>query len=238
MASASAADAWQQTGMRSDRAAARSPRPQRGMPAQQRSAVPPRPSAADRAGRIAPSPRDAGRYGEADGYSRPPLLRPSSERNRSQSRPAERDRSVQRRPSARPAGDEHAARAASRTAPEPATGSRLRGAIAVAAVFVVTLAAAALDSFFGEGLGMLTLVALVALSSAATWLVRRRDLLSVVVSPPLVFVAVAAVNVGLAPSASFTLPTIATLLIQGFPTMAVATGAAVVVGLLRWAARR
>ena len=112
-----------------------------------------------------------------------------------------------------------------------ADGGRLRGIVAVLGMFLVTLAGAAVDSFVGIGLGMVTLVALVAVTAIATLVVRRRDLLSVVVAPPLVFVAVAALNIALAPSASFNLPTVATLLVRGFPTMAVATGVALVLGL-------
>jgi hypothetical protein len=81
-------------------------------------------------------------------------------------------------------------------------------------------------------------VALVAATSIATLVVRRRDVITVVLSPPLVFVAVAAVNIGLSPNVSLSLPTVATLLIRGFPTMAVATGAAVVLGLVRLITRR
>ncbi|HEX2072835.1 MAG TPA: DUF6542 domain-containing protein [Geodermatophilus sp.] len=114
----------------------------------------------------------------------------------------------------------------------------LRGVYAVLGIFVVTLAGAAVDSFLGVGLGLLTLITLAASTGVATLLVRRRDLASTVVAPPLVFVAVAAVNIGLAPSASFSPTTVGTLLIRGFPTMAVATGVGLVLALLRWAARR
>jgi hypothetical protein len=85
---------------------------------------------------------------------------------------------------------------------------------------------------------MVTLVALVASTAIATLGVRRRDMLSVVLCPPLVFVAVAGVNIALAPSATLTLPTVATLLIRGFPTMAAATAAAVVLALVRLGTRR
>jgi len=122
--------------------------------------------------------------------------------------------------------------------PAPEHGSRLRGAVAVLGVFFMTAAGGAVDWMLGGGLGMVTLVVLVATTSIATLLVRRRDLISVVLSPPLVFVAVAAVNIGLSAGVSFSLPTIATLLIRGFPTMAVATGAAVVLGLVRLISRR
>lgn len=122
--------------------------------------------------------------------------------------------------------------------PAETGGSRLRGILAVLAVFLVTLGGAAVDSFLGVGLGTITLVALVASAALATLLVRRRDIWSVVVSPPLVFVAVAAVDIGLAPSARFSLATVATLLIRGFPAMGIAAGVALVLALIRLAASR
>lgn len=115
---------------------------------------------------------------------------------------------------------------------------RIRGAVAVVGMFLVTLAGAGIDSFIGVGLGLLTLAALVGVTAAAALVVRRRDLLSVVVAPPLVFVAVALLNIALAPSASFNLPTVATLLVRGFPTMAIATGVGLALALFRLAARR
>ena len=127
---------------------------------------------------------------------------------------------------------------AGRTRTAPSSGPRLRGAVAVLGVFLVTLAAAAADSYIGVGLGMITLVALTAGTVVATLLVRRRDLFSVVISPPLVFVAVAVVNIGLAPSASLNAATMATLLIRGFPAMGVATAAAVLLALFRLVTRR
>lgn len=117
-------------------------------------------------------------------------------------------------------------------------GGTLRGIYAVVAVFLLTLAGGAIDSFLGVGLSTVTLVALVGGTILATWLVRRRDLFSMVIAPPLIFTAVAGVNIALAPSATFSLTTIATLLVRGFPTMAIATGAAVVLCLIRWASRR
>jgi hypothetical protein len=105
-------------------------------------------------------------------------------------------------------------------------------------MFLITLAGAGVDSFVGIGLGLITLAALVGATAAAALVVRRRDLLSVMVAPPLVFVAVATLNIALAPSASFNLPTIATLLVRGFPTMALATCVALVLGLIRLATRR
>ncbi|MGZ4604780.1 MAG: DUF6542 domain-containing protein [Blastococcus sp.] len=123
-------------------------------------------------------------------------------------------------------------------AAEETGGRKLRGIVAVIGVFLLTLAGAAVDSFVGIGLGTITLIALVGSTVLATLLVRRRDLLSMVVAPPLVFTAVAAVNIALAPSATANLATIATLLVRGFPTMAIATVVALVLTLVRWASRR
>lgn len=145
-----------------------------------------------------------------------------------------------RRPAAPSAGyrDE---RSAARPPARPqgaASGAQLRGSLAVAGMFALTLVAAAADSYIGVGLGMITLFALLIASVIAGLMVRRRDLFSVVVAPPLVFVGVAMVNIALAPSASFNLPTLATLLIRGFPAMAIAVAAALVLSLGRLIARR
>jgi hypothetical protein len=110
--------------------------------------------------------------------------------------------------------------------------------LAVLGIFVITLLAAAADSYIGAGLGMITLIALTAGTAAAALLVRRGDLLSVIVAPPLVFVAVATVNTGLAPSANLNVATLATLLVRGFPAMGLATVAALLLSLFRLLTRR
>jgi hypothetical protein len=247
-----AADAWQQSGARADRpyrAAPReramaSERPER--PARPRSSVPPRRSS-DRA---AERPRERSRadyYDEAPQYSRPPVPRRPE-----QSRPVPRDldrapererparRPVERRPVERPDTE----RPARRPAPAVETGGgKLRGLLAVLAVFLVTLAAAGVESFIATGLGIMTTIALAASTAVAALLVRRRDLLSVVVCPPIVFTAVAVVNMVAAPSVhisgvkAFGLLMITTL-VQNFPAMGIATGIALVIGLIRLAARR
>ena len=125
-----------------------------------------------------------------------------------------------------------------RTRPAPAGGSRLRGAVAVIGVFVVTLIAAAADSYIGVGLGLISTVALVGSTVVATLLVRRRDLLTLVIAPPLVFVGVALANIALAPSATLSIGTAGTLLVRGFPTMALAAAAALLVALFRLVTRR
>ncbi len=183
-------------------------------------------------------------YGDAAEFTRAPAAhRPAARTGdrRPERGRAERQRPDERRPSARGADP----RAGStpphgRTGPVAETGGGgLRGIVAVLCVFLVTLAGGAVDSLFmGMGLGLITLGCLVGSTVLAAALVRRRDVLSVVIAPPLVFVAVACVNIAVAPSATFNLPTMASLLVRGFPTMAMATGAAVVIALIRWAGRR
>jgi hypothetical protein len=205
-------------------------------PARPRSAVPPR--------RTPERPRERSRadYDGAPQYARPPVPR-RPEHSRPVPRDPERDldrdeRPAQRRPQQR----------AERPAPRPATATatgrgKLRGILAVVAVFLITLAAAGVESFLATGLGTMTMVALVAATAVATLLVRRRDLLSVIVCPPLVFTAVAVVNLVAAPSVhisgvkAFGLLMLTTL-VQNFPAMAVATGVGLVIGLIRLAARR
>ena len=181
---------------------------------------------------------DAAEFARASGARRPAAR--TGDRRPERGRP-ERGRPDERRPNARsadPRGGSAAPRG--RTAPAPQSGGgRLRGIVAVLAVFLVTLGGAAVDSLFmGMGLGLITLGCLVGSTVLFAAIVRRRDVLSVVIAPPLVFVAVACANIALAPSANFNLATMATLLVRGFPTMAIATGAAFVIALIRWAARR
>ncbi|PRY50947.1 hypothetical protein LY71_10210 [Geodermatophilus tzadiensis] len=241
MASVRAADTWRDSGVRPARHHG-SLRPDvTGPDRPVRMARPPVPPPPPRGRPAVPAPDRAGGTGRpVPGGPRPSGARPS-QRIPSAAVPPLPDRDdadTAARRDSRPTG-RPAPRTGSRTAPSAAeSGGRLWGVVAVLGVFVLTLAGGAVDSFFGVGLGLLTLVTLVAGSAVATLLVRKPDLLTPVVAPPMVFVAVAAVNVGLAPSAGLNLPTIATVLIRGFPTMAVATGVALVVAVIRWAARR
>jgi hypothetical protein len=232
MATASTTDAWRQGGGSPDRSftGSRMPREERAMNPD-RSARPGRPP-------VPPRARPADRLrADLDG-SRP--MPPRRESRRS-SRPGDLGSTGDVRPTgARPSaakGDARPARARAEARPVAETG-KVRGAVAVLGMFLVTLAGAGIDSFVGIGLGNITLAALLASTAVAALVVRRRDRLSVLAAPPLVFVLVAAVNIAMAPSAAFTLPTIATLLIRGFPTMAMATGVAVVVTVGRLIARR
>ena len=230
MATASAADSWQQGGARPDRfAVSRPPRSERGMsseraPRPSRNAPPPRV-------RSASPDRRRGHDDDDLAYGRDSVDYPRA----SQRRPAVPPRGSDR---GRPVDAHGPAGARGRAVAAETGGRKLRGIVAAAGVFLLTLAGAAVDSFVGIGLGTITLIALVGSTVLATLLVRRRDLLSMVVAPPLVFTAVAAVNIALAPSATANLATIATLLVRGFPTMAIATVVALVLALVRWAARR
>jgi predicted transporter len=99
------------------------------------------------------------------------------------------------------------------------------------------------ESFIATGLGIMTTIALAASTAVAALIVRRRDLLSVMVCPPIVFTAVAVVNMVAAPSVhisgvkAFGLLMVTTL-VQNFPAMGIATGLGLVIGLIRLAARR
>ena len=194
------------------------------------------------AGRGYPSPRAGGsvpRGRAADGVGRDRSA--AAPRVARAHIPEDRDRTADaRRPPLPPAGrgDDHRSPRRPARQQAAASGPRTRGAFAVLGMFALTLVAAAADSYIGIGLGMITLVALLIGSVLAALLVRRRDLLSVVVAPPLVFVAVALVNIATAPSATFSLPTLATLLIRGFPAMGLAFAAALMIALGRLIARR
>ena len=185
------------------------------------------------AGRGYPSPRAAGGAPPGRAPERGARSPGAPDRRASDPRAAGRHPDEPRHPAPRDGRRNGSSAYGSRT---QSTG--IRGALAIAGVFLVTLVAAAADSYIGLGLGLITLVALTAGTIGAALVTRRSDLLSVLVAPPLVFVAVALLNIGLAPSASLNLPTLATLLVRGFPAMGLATGAALVITLGRLAARR
>jgi hypothetical protein len=181
----------------------------------------PRGLRADRAGYA-----DAAR--EDSDHARPPAPRRTPDVSRPVGRQQGSQRGAERRPSSPPSPAERT----------DASGSRLRGIVAVLGVFLVTLAGAAVDWFTGDGLGVITLIALVASTAAATLLVWRRDMVTVVLSPPLVFTAVTGATIAISPSLVLSLPTVATLLIRGFPTMAWATAGALVLMVVRLITRR
>lgn len=99
----------------------------------------------------------------------------------------------------------------------------LTGLGAVAVIFVVTLVVATLESLLDIGLRTLTLIALSGSTLLAGLWVRRSDLATIVVAPPLAFAAVAALEIVLAPTLTFTPTVLASLLVRGFPAMIIAT---------------
>lgn len=114
-------------------------------------------------------------------------------------------------------------------APKSARRFTLTGLGAVAFIFVITLGVATLESVLGIGLRSLTLIALAGSTLLAGLWVRRSDIATIVVAPPLVFALVASLELGLAPTLAFTPTVLATLLVRGFPTMSIATAIALLV---------
>ena len=247
-----AADAWQQSGARPDRPSrsSRADRPMdRGLAAERRPERPARPRA------IPPRERPAdGSHGperirsahfrdEAPQYSRPPVPRRAPEPSRPSARPDEHDYAAEGWSGPAAASRDSSKRTGRRPASVAETGGgRLRGVFAVLGMFVLTLGACGVDSLMGVGPGMLTLITLLASTAIAAFIVRRRDLLTVVVSPPLIFVAVVLIKIVATPGLQLAMKQVVPLLgldlVRGFPTMAVGMGAAIVVGLIRLAARR
>jgi len=114
----------------------------------------------------------------------------------------------------------------------------LTGLGAVAFIFAVTLALATAESLLGIGLRLITLVALAGSTLLAGLWVRRSDIATIVVAPPLVFALVAAGEIVLAPTLAFTPTVLASILVRGFPTMAIATAVALLVCGYRLAQHR
>lgn len=145
----------------------------------------------------------------------------ASVRQRAQARPPWDDSRTGRRGSDRPGQPEIRS--------QPAGQFTLTGLGAVAFIFAVTLAVATAESLLGIGLRTWTLIALAASTLLAGLRVRRSDLATTVVAPPLVFAAVAALEIVLAPTLNFTPTVLAAILVRGFPTMAIATAFALLV---------
>lgn len=114
-----------------------------------------------------------------------------------------------------------------RTTPSPG----MAGPVAALLVFVVSGIAGSIDVFTGPGLRLLFTICLVASTAVAAALVRRGDLLWVVLAPPLICLALAMVNV-LTTAHSATGLTM-DYLAHGFPAIAIAVGLAALIGGIR-----
>lgn len=125
-------------------------------------------------------------------------------------------------------------------APAAAAGPSLTGVGAVLVLAGTAAVAGVLDVLAGSSLRLIFACGLVLGTVIAAVLVRRQDVLMVVFAPPLVFVAASAVAVLLGRGESGgTLVDLATSwLVFGFPAMAVATGLAGAIALVRTARHR
>lgn len=121
-------------------------------------------------------------------------------------------------------------------------GSSVTGLGAVLLIVAVSLVGACLDLLTGTGLRLAFAVTLTLGAGVAAVMVRRASLLVVVLAPPLVYLAASVAALLAAPGGSGSIGTLSDAatawLIYGFPTIAAATGVAVVVAGLRLAASR
>jgi Domain of unknown function (DUF6542) len=128
-----------------------------------------------------------------------------------------------------------------RNDPAPAdAGPSLTGVGAVLLLTGIAAVAGVLDVLAGSSLRLIFAVGLVLGSLIASLLVVRRDLLTVVFAPPLVFLAASAVAVllGRGETGGGLIDLATSWLVYGFPAMAIATGVAGLVALIRRARNR
>jgi hypothetical protein len=121
------------------------------------------------------------------------------------------------------------------TPPPPAGGPSLTGAGAVLVLVGIAAVAGVIDVFAGDSLRLVFAIGLVAGALVAALLVRRRDALTVVFAPPLVFLAASlvAMLLGRGGSGGGIIDLAASWLVYGFPAMAVATAVAGLIALVR-----
>jgi hypothetical protein len=111
----------------------------------------------------------------------------------------------------------------------------MAGPAAALLAFVVSAIGGSIDVFTGPGLRLLFTICLIGSTAVAAYLVRRSDLLWVILAPPLICLALAIVNV-LTTSHSATGLTM-DYLAHGFPAIALATGLAALIGAGRLLSR-
>lgn len=119
-----------------------------------------------------------------------------------------------------------------------ASGSRSRGMVmagfgGVILIIVGCLVGAIVDYAFSGRIGWVTAVTLSIAAAAAALFTRKRDLVSVLVAPPVVYACVAFL-VLLLSSRPVRVTSVADLAIRGFPAMALATGLAALIAGVRW----
>ncbi len=114
----------------------------------------------------------------------------------------------------------------------------LTGVGAILLVIVAAAVGAVIDTLLGPALGTATAVMLAVGVLGASWLVRRGDLASVVIAPPLVYLLVAVATLLVSSDFGVTAAGVAAALVYGFPAMAVATMIGVVIASIRHIAGR
>jgi hypothetical protein len=120
--------------------------------------------------------------------------------------------------------------------PDEHGGSGVTGLGAIVLLVVISLVGAGVDELTGLGLRLAFSVCLVLGAVLAAAAVRRRDVLMVVLAPPLVYLGVSALFVIVSPDGGARgalLDAAAGWLVYGFPAMATATGAAAIVAAVR-----
>ena len=102
-----------------------------------------------------------------------------------------------------------------------------------AAIFALIIAGigGAIDIATGPGLRLIFAICLIGGSAIAALVVRRRDVLWVVFAPPLICVAIALISIPLTDHSLIGLA--ADYLTHGFPPIAIATGVAAIIAVLR-----
>jgi len=123
---------------------------------------------------------------------------------------------------------------------EPARGGTLTGTGAVLLLAGVAGVAGVVDVVAGDALRLVFSAGLVLGALLAALLVSRRDVLTVVFAPPLVYLAASAIAVllGRGEGGGDLIDAAASWLVYGFPAMAAATGAAAAVAGIRAARHR
>jgi len=118
----------------------------------------------------------------------------------------------------------------------PRRGPTLTGPGAVLVLAGIAGAAGVIDIVAGSALRLVFSAGLVLGAVVAALLVSRRDLLTVVFAPPLVYLAASliAVLLGRGEGGGDLIDAAASWLVYGFPAMAAATGAAALVAAIRF----
>lgn len=114
----------------------------------------------------------------------------------------------------------------------------LTGTGAIVLLVVAAAVGAVIDTLLGPALGAATAIMLAVGVLAAAWLVRRRNLISVVIAPPLVYLLVAVATLLVTSDLGVTAAGVAASLVYGFPAMAIATMLGVAVAAIRHVAGR